>query len=287
MKKNKKNSQVYEIWKRLKKNKAAMVGLVIISIAVFFAIFAPVFADYEKDAIGQNMSLILQKPNLEHPFGADEYGRDVFARIIFGARISLAIGVVATLAALLMGAVIGALSGYYGGLVDTIIMRFCDVIACIPSMLLCLAMVAALGPGIENMLVAIVVSMTPSFIRLTRSVVLTVVGCDYIEAAKACGTSTARIIRVHVLPNAMGPIIVQGTMSISGMILFAAGLSYIGMGVQPPTPEWGAMLANANSYLMTRPYLVVIPGVVLVLTALAFNLVGDGLRDALDPKLKN
>lgn len=282
-----KKSQTLEIWKRMKKNKTAMVGLVIIVIVVLVAVFADFITNYDKMAIQQNADAILQSPSLHHWFGTDSFGRDEFARVIFGARVSLAIGLISTIISLAIGCFIGAASGYYGGKTDEIIMRILDMFMCIPGMLLMLAIVAALGPGLTNMMIAIVISMIPGFARVVRSVILSVIGDDFIEAAKACGTSDFRIIMVHILPNAMGPIIVQATMAISGMIMAGAGLSYIGMGIQPPRPEWGAMLADANNYMRQYPHLVIFPGLALVITSLSFNLLGDGLRDALDPKLKN
>ena len=283
----KKKSQGKEIWKRMKKNRAAMIGLVIICIFVFFAIFADVIADYEEEAITQNVKERLQPPNSEHWFGTDAYGRDIFARILHGARVSLTIGLASTGISVILGGLFGAAAGYYGGKVDSIIMRVMDTVMCIPAILLALAIVAALGPGIRNLLIAITVAQVPGFTRVIRSVILSVVGQDFIEAAKACGTTDKRIIIKHILPNAMGPIIVQATMSVAGMIITAAGLSFIGMGIQPPRPEWGAMLAESREYMRYAPYLVAFPGIAIVLAALSLNLLGDGLRDALDPRLKN
>ena len=286
-KKYKKNSQIKEIWRRLKKNKSAMVGLVIISIFILAAILADFIADYDKMAIQQNALIRLQPPNLEHWFGTDAFGRDVFARLVHGSRISLTVGLFATAVSVLVGGFLGALTGYYKGKVDTIIMRIMDIVQCIPSLLLAIAIVAALGPGMFNVLLAMTVSSIPGFTRVTRSVILTEVDQEYVEAAKSCGTSDIRIILRHILPNAMGPIIVQATMSVAGMIIATSGLSYLGMGTQPPTPEWGSMLTEGQEYIRTAPYLVVFPGLAIVLTSLSINLFGDGLRDALDPKLKN
>lgn len=283
----KKNSQVKEIWKRMKKNKTAMIGLVIICIFVLLAIFADVIVDYEEMAITQNVKERLQPPNSVHWFGTDGYGRDVFARILHGSRVSLIIGLASTSISVIFGGLFGAMAGYYGGKIDSIIMRVMDTIMCIPPILLALAIVAALGPGIRNLLIAITVAQVPGFARVIRSVILSVAGQDFIEAAKACGTTDKRIILKHILPNAMGPIIVQATMSVSGMIITAAGLSFIGMGIQPPRPEWGAMLSESREYMRYAPYLVAFPGIAIVLAALSLNLLGDGLRDALDPRLKN
>lgn len=282
-----KNRQVAEVWRRIKKNKVAMFGLMVIVIVILMAIFADVITNYDEMAIKQNAKAVLQYPSTEHWFGTDAFGRDVFARIVHGTRASLTLGISATFISLVFGVIIGAAAGYYGGIIDEIIMRILDMIMCIPGLLLALAIVAALGPGLRNMLIAITISMVPGFARVVRAVVLTIVGEVYIEAARCCGTRDFKILLIHVIPNAMGPIIVQATMSISGMILIGAGLSYIGMGIQPPAPEWGAMLSEANNYMRQYPYLVIFPGFALILTSLAFNLFGDGLRDALDPKLKN
>lgn len=282
----KRNSQLSEIWRRYKKNKAAMVGLVILAIILFLAVFADLIVPYSKciDQIGAER---LQGPSLQHFFGTDEYGRDLFARVIHGSRYSLFIGVATSLMALVIGAVLGASAGYFGGVVDTVICRIIDVFMCVPPILLSLAVVAALGTSMRNLIIAITVSCIPGNVRLIRSLVLTVAEQDYVEAARSYGTSHARIIFRYVLPNAMGPIIVNTTMAISDMILSAAGLSFIGMGIQPPSPEWGALLSNAQQYMFTSPYLLLFPGMFIMLSSLSFNLVGDGLTDALDPKLKD
>ena len=287
MEKKKKNATgVNEIIRRLKKNKSAMIGLFIVAIFVFIAIFADLISPYEK-GIAQNSKRLLKPPSVEYVFGTDHLGRDVFTRVIHGTRVSLTIGIATTAVSVFFGMILGACAGYYGGKIDEIIMRILDTVTCIPSMLLSLAIVAALGSGLRNLMTAIAVSSVPGFARLIRSVVLTVVENDFIKAAKACGTRDPRIIYRHILPNAMGPIIVQATMSIAGMILLAAGLSFIGLGIQPPAPEWGAMLSEAREYLRRAPYLMAFPGVAILLAALSFNLLGDGLRDALDPRLKN
>lgn len=284
--KSRKNSQLREIWRRLKKNKAAMIGLVIILIMALGAIFADLIVPYET-VIKQNGQERLQPPSAQHIFGTDGFGRDVFARILHGARVSLTIGLATTFFSLIIGGLLGAAAGYYGGWIDDLIMRTMDVIACIPPILLALAIVAALGASMRNLLIAIVISSIPSFIRLIRSVILTIVDQDFIEAARSYGARDIRIIIKYILPNAMGPIIVQSTMAVASMILSAAGLSYIGMGIQPPAPEWGAMLSDAKDYMRTSPYLLYFPGCAILLSALSFNLLGDGLRDALDPKLKD
>ena len=285
-KKSKKNSQVKEIWRRLKKNRSAMVGLVVLIIFALAAIFADFIVPYEK-AIEQNGQIRLQPPSADHWFGTDHFGRDTFARIIHGSRISLSIGFISVFLSLIVGGLLGAAAGYYGGSIDNIIMRIMDVFMCIPAILLALAIVAALGTSMQNLLIAIIISNVPSFTRLIRSVILTVVENDFIEAARSYGAKDMRIILKYILPNAMGPIIVQATMGIAGMILSAAGLSYLGMGVQPPDPEWGAMLSEAKDFMRTAPYLLYFPGFSILISALCFNLLGDGLRDALDPKLRD
>lgn len=275
-----------EFWRRYRKNKAAVVGLVILVLLVGMTLFADVIVPYEK-CIEQVGADRLQGPSQAHIFGTDEFGRDLFARVVHGARYSLFIGVATSLMALAVGAVLGGCAGYFGGMVDNIICRIVDVFMCVPPILLSLAVVAALGTNMRNLIIAITISCIPGNVRLIRSVVLTVAEQDYVDVAKSYGASHARIIFKYVLPNAMGPIIVNTTMAISDMILSAAGLSFIGMGIQPPSPEWGALLSAAQSYFMTSPYLLFFPGVFIVLSSLSFNLVGDGLTDALDPKLKN
>ena len=282
----KRNSQLPEIWRRYKKNKAAMVGLVILIFIILIAVFADVIVPYEK-CIEQVGSERLQGPSAAHWFGTDDLGRDLFARVIHGSRYSLLIGVSTSLMALAAGAILGASAGYFGGMVDNIICRITDVFMCVPPILLSLAVVAALGSNMKNLIIAITVSCIPGNIRLIHSVVLTVAEQDYVEAARSYGASHARIIFKYVLPNAMGPIIVNTTMAISDMILSAAGLSFIGMGIQPPSPEWGALLSNAQKYMFTSLYLLIFPGIFILLSSLSFNLVGDGLTDALDPKLKD
>lgn len=283
---DRKESQLKEIWRRMRKNKAAMVGLVIFLIFVAVALLADVIVPYDM-AITQNGAERLLPPSAEHWFGTDTYGRDVFARVIHGSRVSLSIGVVTSLITLVVGGMLGAMAGYYGGAVDNIIMRIMDTFMCIPFMLLALAIVAALGPSMTNLLIAITISNIPSTTRLVRSCILTVVDQDYVEAAKSYCANDLRIIVKYILPNAMGPIIVNTTMGMASMILAAAGLSFIGMGIQPPDPEWGSMLSSARDFMRTSPHLLYIPGIAIVLSVLSINLVGDGLRDALDPKLKD
>lgn len=284
--KRRKSHPYREIWRRYKKNKAAMIGLVILIVILLIALGADLIVPYEK-VISQSGAQRLQPPSGAHWFGTDEYGRDLFARVVHGSRYSLFIGVATSLIALVIGAVLGASAGYFGGVVDSIISRITDVFLCVPPILLSLAVVAALGGNLRNLIIAITISSIPGNVRLIRSVVMTVAEEDYIEAAQSYGASKKRIIFRYVLPNAMGPIIVNTTMSISAMILSAAGLSFIGMGIQPPAPEWGALLSDAQAYMFTAPYMLLFPGMFIIFAALSFNLVGDGLTDALDPKLRD
>ena len=283
---SKKSSQMKEIWRRFKKNKTAMLGLYILIITVLVAIFADLITPYQK-AILQVGKERLQVPSAAHWFGTDGFGRDLFARVIHGSRYSLLIGVSTSIIALVLGGLLGAAAGYYGGKVDNFIMRIMDVFMCIPPILLALAIVAALGPSLQNLLIAITISSMPDKTRLIRSTIFTVAEQDFVEAAQSYGAKDIRIIIKYILPNAIGPVIVSTTMGIASMILSAAGLSYLGMGVQPPAPEWGSMLSEARQYMRQAAYLLYFPGVAILLSALSFNLVGDGLRDALDPKLKD
>lgn len=282
----KKLSRSAEVWRRYRKSPTAMIGLAIISVIILSAIFADIIVPYDY-GIKQVIPDRLQGLSLKHLFGTDDLGRDLFSRVIHGSRSSLVLGILTTAVATLIGGFLGGICAYYGNRVDNIIMRLLDVITSIPSTLLSLSIVAALGPGIRNLVIAITVSRVPTFARVIRSAVLNIVNQEYIEAAKAGGTRNLRIMLRHVYPNAMSPIIVQCTMSISQLILQAAGLSFLGMGMQPPAPEWGALLNSARDFMRTAPHLMLFPGIAIVLAALAFNLVGDGLRDAFDPRLKS
>ncbi|MCL2201330.1 MAG: ABC transporter permease [Oscillospiraceae bacterium] len=283
----KKSSQLLDVWRRFRRNKAAMAGLIAILILALLAVFADVIRDYQRDAIAMNAAIRLQPPSAEHIFGTDDFGRDVFARIIFGARVSLSIGIICVSIALVTGGLIGAVSGYLGGRGDIIVMRVIEVFSCIPGILLALAIVAALGQNMQNLVIAMTISAAPGFARITRALVLPLADQEFVEAARACGTRPFRIIWRHIAPNVMGPMIVQATMAIASVIISAAGLSFIGMGIQPPNPEWGSMLSQGNTFIRNAPHLVIFPGLAIVISALSFNLVGDGLRDALDPRLKD
>lgn len=286
-KKTKKRSQLFTIWFRYKKNKQAIFGLILFCVMTLTAVFSSVIVDYENDVITQDMKNRLVPPNAEHIFGTDQYGRDLFARVIWGTRISLYVGLLVIVIALSLGAMIGATAGYFGGKIDNVLMRIMDIFLAIPAMLFAIAIVATLGPGIVNIIIAMGIARTPQFSRIVRSAVLSIREQEFIEAAKACGTKNSRIILKHILPNAIGPIIVQTTQNMATAILGVAALSFIGVGIQPPTPEWGSMLSESRDQMRFYPYLMIPPGFAIMLAVLSLNLIGDGLRDALDPRLKN
>lgn len=270
-----------------------MVGLVFLSILVIIAVGTMVIdlvtqnEIYNNYVINQDLVNRLKGPSLEHPFGQDEFGRDMLLRMLWGTRYSLFMGSLAIIFSLCIGGALGAISGFYGKLTDSIIMRFMDILLAIPSMLLATAIVAALGTSLVNVLIAIGIAYIPTFARTVRASVLTVKDQDYIEAARSIGCNDREIIFKYIIPNAMAPIIVQATLGLAGAILSIAGLSFLGLGIQPPTPEWGAMLSNARVYIRDAWHVTVIPGLGIMLTILSLNLMGDGLRDALDPRLKN
>ena len=280
----KKRSQFQEVWRRLKKNRLALAGLAMLLILVLMAIFADVIAPYPYDK--QNYSEIMQAPSLQHLAGTDEFGRDILSRIIYGSRISLRIGFISLSAGALVGCILGAIAGYFGAVVDNIIMRICDILYGIPRVVLAIAIASTLGAGITSALIAVAVSSVPNFARVVRAATMTVRDQDYVEAARAIGASTGRILSVHIFPNILAPIIVQATIGIGKSILLCASLSFLGLGIQPPVPEWGAMLSSARTYMRDNAYMVIGPGLAIMLTVMALNLFGDGLRDALDPKLK-
>ena len=283
----KKRSQFANAWRQFKKNKMGMIGLTVFIVLVLFAVLCPMFISYDNDVIMQHNQIRLQTPSVMHIFGTDQYGRDVFSRIVWGARISLFVGVFTVSLALAVGGTIGALAGYFGGKWDNILMRIMDVFLAMPGTILAVAIVGALGPGLFNILLAMAMCRIPQFARIVRSSVLSIRGLEYIEAAKACGTKTPRILWRHVIPNAIGPIVVQCTLHMATTILGVAGLSFIGLGIQPPIPEWGSMLSEAKEQMRYSSYLMVFPGIAIMISVLSLNLIGDGLRDALDPRLKN
>lgn len=282
----KKQSMWSEAWRRLKQSPTAMFGFYVLTFILIAVIVGPFFID-KASITKQVLTNRFQPMSTEHFFGTDSYGRDTFARILYGGRTSLLIGFGSAFLSLITGGIIGLMVGYYGGKFDNVVMRFVDVIASIPPILLALAIVAALGSNMRNLMIAITISSLPGFIRVIRSSVLTVADSEYIEAAHAGGTSDARIIFKHVLPNVMGTVIVQTTMSMSKLLLQAATLSFLGLGIQQPNPEWGAMLSEAREFMRTVPMLMMYPGVAIVMTTLSLNLLGDGLRDAFDPRLRS
>jgi len=281
----KKESQVKEVWRRLKKDKLAMFGLTVIALMVVIALCAPLICPYD-DAIKMNMRLKLALPSAKHWFGCDGYGRDLFARCLYGSRVSLTIGFATSFATLVIGSLLGAFVGYTGGKIDDLIMRSLDIFSAIPSTLFAMAVVAALGSGIVNICIAISLTRIPSFVRIVRSAVLGIADQEYIEAARAGGSSTMHILLRHVLPNAIGPLIVQTTANVSMMILSAATLSFLGLGINPPQPEWGALVSEAQEFLRRRPHLLIFPGSLICIASFSMSVLGDGLRDALDPRLR-
>ena len=284
--KYKKQSGVAQVWRRLLKNKSSVMGLAFLVVLVLVTICANLLIDPEL-VTKQDYAIRNLPPSAEHWFGTDIYGRDILARVIYGARVSLTIGVVTVIVSTGIGALLGAIAAYYGGFIDEAIMRVCDVLVAVPETLLAMCVVTAMGANATSLITALVIAVVPNRCRLVRSTVLGVAGREYVEAAKAAGMKNLRIILTQIMPNSMGPVIVVSMQGVANMMLTAAGLSYLGVGIQPPTPEWGAIIAQARDYLRIAPYMCVIPGVVLALTALSFNLLGDGLRDALDPKLKD
>ncbi len=271
-------------WIKLKRNKAALAGGVLLLVYVVSALLAPVFI--RGSPSGPNLMRSLEGPSLEYSLGTDELGRPILSRIVFGARVSLTIALGVVCFGLLFGVPLGLISGYYGGRIDFGIQRVTDILLAFPGFLLALALVAVLGVGLRNTVISIGISMVPLYIRLVRGCVLAVREEAYVEAARAVGTRDAAILWRHILPNVMVPITVQTSLAMGTAILFAAGLGFLGIGVQPPTPEWGAMLGSARAYIFNAPHVATFPGVAIFFAVLSFNLLGDGLRDALDPRFK-
>ncbi len=280
-----------DAWRRLRRNKLAMAGLVWIVFMVILALSADLwvpqhFGDPERIDTENLLELQLQSPSAVHPFGTDRLGRDILSRIVYGARISLTVGVLATSISIVLGLFFGALSGYYGKILDTLIMRLADVFFAFPYILFAIALLAVLGRGYQNVFIAIGILGWPSIARVFRSSILSVKESEYVDAARVLGAGDSRIMVRHIMPNAIAPIIVYATMSIGSAILAEAALSFLGMGVTPPTPSWGLMLSEARGFLFSAPWLMIYPGAAILTTVLAFVLMGDGLRDALDVKLK-
>jgi len=275
-------------WRRLLRrflsNRLAAIGMVFICLMVLTAIFAPLIATH--DPTEQDLFARLEPPSSAHWFGTDELGRDVFSRVVWGARYSLFIGVIGSLGALIVGVSLGLASGFFGGWVDHGAMRLIDIMLSFPGVLMAILIVSVLGPGLNNLIIALSIWFTPTIARLMRSAVLVLKGQDFIDAARLQGASNTRIMLRHLLPNATSPIIVYGTLSVATALLVAAGLSFLGLGVQPPTPEWGAMIGTGRQYLRDNPSATMIPGMAIFFTVLSLNFIGDALRDALDPRLK-
>ena len=288
----KKKSQFVEVWKRLCRNKTAVLGLVIVALLTLMAILSPILIDYETQVIKTNYSEALQAPSANHWFGTDEMGRDILLRVMYGSTVSLSIGVVTVAVSLTVGLILGAAAGYFGGKTDMIIMRIMDIFLAIPGTLLAICIVASLGNSIPNLVIAQAVSSIPTFSRVVRGAVITARDADYVEAARAIGAKDATIIFHEVLPNSLAPIIVQTTLQVASVILSIAGLSFIGLGIPAPRPEWGAMLSTgrdfsgARAYIRDYSYMCLFPGLAIMTTILSLNLLGDGLRDALDPRLR-
>lgn len=275
-------SQLKEMWEALRQNNAALAGLFIIGFLILIALLAPLIMPYDPNLSDMTKSFI--KPGAQHWFGTDQLGRDIFSRIISGARISLTVGLSAVVISLTIGVVLGSISGYFGGKSDIIIMRFMDMMLAIPSILLAIAFMAALGKGIDKAVIAIGLVSIPEYARIVRGSILSVKENDYVQAARVIGNKNSRIIFKHILPNVLSSIVVRATLGISTAVLDTAALGFLGLGVQPPVAEWGDMLGRARGFIFTAPYTLIFPGIAITITVLAFNLLGDGLRDALDPK---
>lgn len=270
---------------RVWKNPGAKVGTILLAVIVFMCVFAPLFAPYGVNDM--DLANMYQGPSAEHIFGTDGMGRDLFSRLLYGGRYSLALGITSAIFSAVLGIIIGSIAGYFGGAVETIIMRILDIWSSLPSLLLCILISAVLGAGFINTVIALAIGNVPNSARLIRGQILSERSKEYLEAAKSINSSNISIMFKHMLPNVVSPVIVDATMSIGMNITMAAALSYIGLGVQPPTPEWGAMLADARAHILNYPYLIMFPGIFIALTVLSINLIGDGLRDAMDPKLRS
>jgi ABC-type dipeptide/oligopeptide/nickel transport system permease subunit len=277
-------AEYLQLWQRFRRNKGAVFGLGVFLAIVCMALFANVISPY--DPLVQNYTRIMEGPSVDHWLGTDSFGRDMLSRIIYGARIALIVGILAVLLALLVGVTLGLISGYYGGVIDTVIMRMMDGLFAFPILILAIALMAVMGFGVRNVIIAVAVVSIAPFARVTRGDVLAVREEPYIEAARLAGISNAAIIFRHVLPNVLAPIIVQGALRVSAAIITEAGLSFLGLGPPPPTPVWGSMIAEGRNFIMLAPHISTFPGIALMLAVVGLNLFGDGLRDTLDPKLR-
>lgn len=281
-----KNSLNHQMIRRFFRNKAALLGLIYMVVLLFTAVFADKLFDYDTIVIRNNVSERLIPPCAAHWFGTDDLGRDIFARVVHGARLSLTISFSAVALALVVGGIIGLFAAYYGGFVDELLMRLTDIFIAVPTTLMCIILVAALGSSSLNLILALGLASMPTFARVVRSAVLTVRDEEYITSARALGARDSEIVTKHVLPNCMGPILVQTTLRIASAIYNTSALSFLGLGIAQPAPEWGGMLSAGRNYIRTASYISLIPGLAIMLTVLALNLMGDGIRDAIDPKLK-
>lgn len=279
-------SLAQETWRRLLKNKGAVIGMIFMILLLILALSGDLLYDYDTDIIGMNMSEARLAPSSEHFFGTDQLGRDVFSRIVYGTRYSLIIGVGSVAVGLLVGLITGSLAGFYGGMWDQLVMRANDILYSIPNIMLAVVIVQVLGTSVLSLVIALSISSATSFAKITRAAVMTIRGQEYVESAYAMGLPTWKIILKHIIPNCLSPIIVQVTLAIGSNIIAASSLSFLGVGVPIPTPEWGTMLSDGRQFIRSEPWMCVFPGIAIMLTVLALNLMGDGLRDALDPKLK-
>jgi peptide/nickel transport system permease protein len=279
-----KSSPLLETWRRLKMNRAAICGLAVIVVLVTSALLAPWIAPY--DPAKMDVRARLQGPSLKHVLGTDNFGRDIFSRIVYASRISLVIGFVAVGIGAVFGGITGAVSGYYGRGLDSLLMRAMDVLLSIPQIILAIAIVGAMGASLLNLMIAVGISVLPRYARLVRASAMSLRDLEFIEAARAAGASDLRIILQNIIPNCMAPLIVLSTLGVAQAILSAATLSFLGLGIQPPTPEWGSMLSDGRQFLRNAPHITIFPGLAIVIVVMALNMLGDGLRDALDPKLR-
>jgi peptide/nickel transport system permease protein len=277
-------SPLSDVTRHFLRNKLALAGLIIVAILIFTAVFAPVLAP--QDPAQQHLEDRRMPPGAEYPLGADEFGRDILSRVIYGSRVALFVAITAVAIALALGVTTGMLAGFVGGWLDTLLMRVTDVMLAFPYLLLAIAIVAALGTGLENTTLAVGIWATPAFARLARSQVISLKNQEYVTAARALGATPTRIVLRHVLPNSIAPIIVFASLYMANAILLEAALSFLGLGIQPPQPSWGLMVASGRDFLRIAPHIATIPGVAIMLAVLGFNLMGDGLRDALDPTLR-
>lgn len=278
------NSGLMRTLKQLSYNRVATLGAIILIIEITLALLAPVIAPYSYTKM--DLTVAMQGPSFAHLCGTDDMGRDIFSRLLYGARYSIGIGVLSVLCSLLLGTMVGSIAGYFGGRVDNLIMRVLDVIQSLPGMLLTIVLSAVLGAGYFNTILALAISGIPGYARMLRAQMLKVRENEYIEAARSINCSKFQIIVTHLIPNSFSPLIVSASMGVASMIVAAAGLSFLGLGVQPPAPEWGAMLSSSRQFIRSCPHMVIFPGLAIAITVLSINLMGDGLRDALDPRLK-